>query len=286
MSVRSVVDAHAEVGEGPVWDGVEGVLWWTDINGHLMHRYDPRSGVDETFAMPFRVGCFALREQAGFVLAAEHGFWFWQPGSDPVHIIDVEADRPDNRMNDGGCDRAGNLVAASMHLPSPREARGACWRLNRDLTVDCLADGLHIGNGIAFSPAGDRFYLADTTVGRVWVHPYDPSTGAVGDRTDFVDFEPLAGLPDGATVDSEGCYWIASVGGGRVYRFLPDGQVDRTIALPTSKPTRPAFGGPGLDRLYITSIGANPGPDEPDAGNLFVTESVGVTGLPEPRFGG
>ncbi len=83
MRIECVVDAHAQVGEGPVWDEADQVLWWTDINGRVMHRYDPNNGEDRAFEMPFRVGCFALRDAGGFVLAAEQGFWFWQPGKVP-----------------------------------------------------------------------------------------------------------------------------------------------------------------------------------------------------------
>ena len=108
------------------------------------------------FDLGMRVGCFALRERGGFILAAEHGFWMWDPEASRLeHLLDVEQDRPDNRMNDGACDRQGRLFASSMNLATPRKATGACWRLSPDYTVELVADGLHIGNGIAFSPAGE-----------------------------------------------------------------------------------------------------------------------------------
>ncbi len=286
MRIECVVDAHAEVGEGPVWDAAGQVLWWTDINGRAMHRFDPATGMDTVHEMPFRVGCYALRERGGFVLAAEHGFWFWEPGKAPEHILDVEADRPKNRMNDGGCDRQGRFIASSMNLDGQKEASGACWRLNADLTVEKLADGIYIGNGIAFSPPGDRFYFADTTVDRVWVHDYDTASGRVGERRDFANTQALAGKPDGATVDADGGYWLAGVTGSQVYRFLPTGALDVTIDFPTTKPTRPMFGGPYLDQIYVTSIGSNPSPDDPQAGGLFRISDTGFRGLPEPRFGG
>ncbi len=286
MKIECVVDAHAQVGEGPVWDGAEQMLWWTDINGRTMHRFDPKTGSDTVFEVPFRVGCFALREKTGFLLAAEHGFWFWQPGSAPEHILDVEADRPDNRMNDGGCDRQGRLFASSMNLAADKKPTGACWRMNSDYSVDKVADGLHIGNGIAFSPAGDRFYLADTTADTAWVHDYDTASGHIGTRRNFASTAELAGKPDGATVDAEGGYWLAGVTGGQVYRFLPDGTLDLTIDMPTAKPTRPMFGGNRLDELYVTSIGSNPASDDPLAGGLFRVTGTGFTGLPETRFRG
>ena len=286
MRIECVVDAHAQVGEGPVWDAQEQVLWWTDINGRIMHRFDPRSGKDREFEVPFRVGCFALRASGGFVLAAEHGFWFWEPGRAPEHILDVEGDRPNNRMNDGGCDRQGRFVASSMNLDGEKKPTGACWRLDADLAIEKLAEGLYIGNGIAFSPTGDRFYLADTTVDQVWVHDYDGASGKVGPRRQFAGTEALAGKPDGATVDADGGYWLAGVTGSQVYRFRPSGERDLTIDMPTAKPTRPMFGGPNLDVLYVTSIGSNPAPGDTNAGGLFRITDTGFKGLPEPRFAG
>lgn len=284
MTVICLVDARAQVGEGAVWDGAAQVLWWTDINSRVMHRYDPATGVDQRFDIGLRVGCFALRQRGGFMLAAEHGFWAWDPdGGGPEHLMDVEQDRLDNRMNDGGCDRQGRFFASSMNLATPRAATGACWRLSADYEVERVADGLHIGNGIAFAPAGDRFFLADTTEEKVWVHPYNAAGGHIGARSTFANLADMPGLPDGATVDSDGFYWLAAVRGGRVYRFAPDGRLDRTVELPISSPTRPMFGGADLDRLFVTSIRV---PGEDFSGGLFVVDGLGCRGLPEPRFAG
>ncbi|MBM3522251.1 MAG: SMP-30/gluconolactonase/LRE family protein [Alphaproteobacteria bacterium] len=282
--ITCLVDAQAQVGEGPVWDPIDGILWWTDINGRRMHRFDPRTGRDEAFEFDIRVGCFALRERGGMILSAEHGFWSWTHGGGaPEHLFDVEADRTENRMNDGGCDRAGNLFASSMNLANPRRPEGACWRLTPDLRAERIIDDVLIGNGIAFSPDGGTFYFADTPTKRVMAHDYDSRGGTIGGPRLFADTSGLAGLPDGATVDAEGGYWLAGVWGGQLYRFTPHGRLDRTIDLPISRPTRPMFGGPALDRIYLTSIRFE---GESLSGGLFVVEDVGARGLPEPRFAG
>lgn len=282
--ITCLVDARAQVGEGPVWDPVDGVLWWTDINGRRMHRFDPRSGRDDAFEMDIRVGCFALRAGGGMILAAEHGFWFWTPGrGNPEHLLDVEADRPQNRMNDGGCDRAGNLFASSMNLADPRRPEAACWRLTPDLRAELILDGIRIGNGIAFSPDGRTFYFADTPTKTVMAHDYDAASGRIGAPRSFADTSALPGLPDGATIDAEGGYWLAGVTGGQLYRFTPEGRLDRIIDVPISRPTRPMFGGPKLDRIYLTSIRSD---GEALSGGLFMIEDVGAKGLEEPRFAG
>lgn len=282
-TITCVAATRAAVGEGPIWDPRDEALWWTDIKGRTIHRFDPRTGRDRAFAMPIRVGCLALRQRGGFILAAEHGFWAWSPGGSPPElIVDVEGDRPDNRMNDGACDRQGRFVAASMSLAPDRPATGACWRLDASLNAVQLADGLRVGNGIAFSPGGDRFYLADTLQGWVRCHDYG-ADGTAGAARTFLDTGGLAGKPDGATVDAEGHYWLAGLYGAQLYRVAPSGRIDRTIDLPFATPTCPRFGGRRLDELYVTSLGEGlPAP----AGGLFRLEGLGVAGIAETPFPG
>jgi sugar lactone lactonase YvrE len=291
MEITCVVDNKAKLGEGPVWDEQDQVLWWTDIKGKCMHCFKPATGTNLEYQLPVRVGCFALRENGGFLLAAEHGFYTWEPETNILkHIFDVEADREDNRMNDGGCDRQGRLLASSMSLADPRQPTGACWRVKTDMTCERIHDGLHVGNGIAFSPDGTTMYLADTPVNKVWAYPYDTDTGKLGEKRLFVDTENLAGKPDGATVDADGCYWLAGVAGWQLYRFTSEGKLDRTIDVPVEKPTCPMFGGKDLDDIYLTSIREGVLPEileqSPQSGGLFVIKGAGFKGLPEPRFKG
>ncbi len=284
MKITCLVDAQARVGEGPVWDGIEQVLWWTDIDGRALHRFDARTGHDRVYDLGLRVGCFALRERGGLILAAEHGFWSWDPDSGPpVHLLDVESDRPNNRLNDGCCDRQGRFFVSSMNVESPRRPTGACWQLAADLSVKLVADGIYVGNGMAFSPGGERFFLADTTAKKVWGYAYAPGSGDIGEQAIFADLTAFTGSPDGATIDASGGYWLAAFRGSRIDRLDPNGKPDLTIELPVSAPTRPMFGGKNLDRLFFTSMRVQ---GEPLSGGLFVIDGIDCLGLPEPRFAG
>ena len=147
--------------------------------------------------------------------------------------------------------------------------------------------GIGITNGLAFSPDGRTMYCADTHRDRqiVWAYDYDGSDAMPTNERVFIDMKDMAGRPDGATVDSDGCYWIAAVDGWCVMRYTPDGRLDRKIDMPVQRPSKLAFGGARLDTIYVTSIsiGLTPEIDQPLAGGLFAIDA-GVTGLAESEF--
>ena len=124
----------------------------------------------------------------------------------------------------------------------------------------------------------------------IWRFDYDQESGVPDNRQLFFDTRAVPGRPDGAAMDADGCYWMAGVSGWQLYRLTPDGQLDMTIDMPVEKPTKPMFGGPDLDILYVTSIGANltAGTEErqPDAGGLFAVTGLGIKGINQPRFTG
>lgn len=292
IEVSCVLDAKARTGEGAVWDEREQVLWWVDIEAPNLRRFDPATGEDRAWPMPSRIGCFALREAGGFVVALHDGFHFFDTESGAFTAInDPEADKPNNRFNDGTTDSAGRFIAGTMPL-GPREPVAGFYRLNTDLSVDTLFTGLRVSNGSTFSPDGRTFYFSDSeaSVRSIWACDYEPESGAVGNRRLFVDTHGLPGRPDGGTVDAAGCYWMAGVGGWQLVRFTPKGEVDMVVEMPCEKPTKIAFGGADLDTLYVTSIGEAPSPGtearQPQAGGLFALRVPGVQGLPPWRFRG
>jgi sugar lactone lactonase YvrE len=288
--VDCVVDAKAQVGEGAMWDERESRLWWVDIDSRLLHRFDPATGDDVTWALPSRIGCFVFRERGGLVVALENGFSFFDPATgalEPIH--DPEPDKPGNRFNDGTPDPAGRFLAGTMPM-GERLPVAAIWRLDSDLAVERLVDGLRVANGMAFSPDGRLFYWSDSeaSVQTIWRADYDAASGAMGVPVVFATTHELAGRPDGGTIDADGCYWMAGVGGWQLVRFTPAGKVDMIIDMPVEKPSKIAFGGADLATLYVTSIGSGPTPGtearQPQAGGLFALRVPGVHGLPVWRF--
>ena len=291
MEVECIVDSRSRIGEGAIWDERESRLWWVDIPAGEIYRFDPRTGENETFGFGEPVGCVAIRESGGLVVAAKSGFHFFDPESGRKEpIADPEADKPRNRFNDGGADRQGRFWAGTMREGSPPAPDGAFYRLNSDGEVWKGVGGFYTTNGLAFSPDGKTMYASDSNRGvrTIWQFSYDINDGIPTARRPFFDTGPHPWRPDGGTVDEDGCYWFAGIDGWQVVRVTPDGTVDRTIDLPVERPTKPAFGGERLDTLFVTSLSESlaPGSKQPLAGSLFAISGIGARGVPEARFQG
>jgi sugar lactone lactonase YvrE len=289
IDVRCVANPQALVGEGPVWDDRRQALWWIDVKDPRLFRYDPASGENLELNMPERIGCIALRAGGGLIGAFVTGFKWIDPETGAVTpIVDPEPDRPGNRFNDGKCDRRGRLFAGTMHN-AEIECTGTLYRLDPDLSVQVMCTGVHLSNGLGWSPDDRVLYYTDSLRRTIWAYDYDLEIGAMANRRTFARVPEEAGVPDGLCVDADGYVWSAHWGGWRLTRYAPDGRVERVVKMPVPQPSCPAFGGPDLDVLYVSSAAIEMTPADfakaPDAGGLFALD-VGVRGLPGNRFTG
>jgi sugar lactone lactonase YvrE len=280
MAATAAFDVRAELGEGALWDWRHGVLISVDIPAGLVLRSDPRDGSTRAFAVGQPVGAAMLRGDRELLLAVRDGFASLDPSSGAVtDLVEVEVDLPGQRMNDAACDPGGRCFAGTM-AESLAEAAGALYRLDPDLSVHMLIDELSVSNGIGWSPAADRMYHVELLPGLVHVCDFDVDSGECSNRGVLIETEPAWGKPDGLTVDAEGGIWVAFFGGSAVRRFDPDGGLSAVVDLPVARPTRPAFGGPELDRLYVTSARGG------ELGGAILELDPGVRGLPAAVFAG
>jgi len=287
--LNCVMDAKASLGECPVWSVAEQALYWVDINAPALHRFDPATGDDTAMAMPESIGCFALRSQGGFVVALRGGIWLAGPdGTLERKIADAPYDPAHHRFNDGRCDPQGRFWAGSMN--EQRDADSAALvRVDRDHRVTLVLRDMMISNGLAWSPDGRTMYHTDTPTRTIHAYDFDAASGLPSHRRVLAHFADATHRPDGAAVDSEGCYWTAFYGGGKVARLSPAGAVLAELPVPAQCPTMCAFGGPDLKTLYVTSARQFRSDEEltrlPLSGGLFAM-AVAVPGLPEPAFAG
>ncbi len=279
-AVDVVVNLHAQLGEGPVWDHRADVLAWVDILGGLVHLTDPVTGATTTTEVGAPVGALGMHGDEDYLLALRNGF---APLSDSTvgPLVEVFDGSGGLRMNDGGVDPAGRFLAGSMG--DGETSAGTLYVRETDGSTRSLFDDVTISNGIAWSADGRLMYYVDSALQSIDVLDYDPAVGSVAGRRTWVAISERDGTPDGITIDSEGCVWVALWDGGRVQRYSPAGELLTEIAVPAARTTSCAFGGPDLDRLFITTAAVGIDPCTPGAelaGALFVADP-GCVGVPE-----
>jgi len=284
-----VLDAHAELGEGPVWDAARDRLLFVDIMRGRVHEFDPASGRDRVVDVGQPVGAVTPTTHGDWVIAARDGFFRVDPATGRTSLIaHVERDDRQTRMNDGYVDARGRFWAGTMGMGGARE-RGSLYRLDPDGTVTRHVTGVTISNGLDWSPDGRVMYHADTGLGRVDVFDFDEASGAIANRRPFATIAEREGSPDGLVVDAEGGVWIALWEGGAVRRYRSDGSLDRVIPLPVSLVTKCAFGGRDLADLYVTTawidLDAEARARQPLAGGVFRLRP-GVAGRAAVPFAG
>lgn len=285
-----IVDAKADLAEGPCWDRERKVLYWVDIVGKKVHMYDPNQLQSRTIEVGQYVGAVVPRKSGGLMLAMHHGFYSLDLETEAlVPIADPEREKENNRFNDGKCDASGRFWAGTMELDG-KKGEGSLYCLDRNLDVRTVLQNVSISNGLGWSPDHKTMYYIDTPTRQVAAFDYDLDTGTISNKRTVVSIPEGDGDPDGMTVDEEGMIWVAHWGGSRVSRWNPStGECLEEIPVPASQVTSCAFGGDHLDELYITTarlgLGQNDRLNEPHAGGLFRIK-VNVRGLPSHPFAG
>jgi sugar lactone lactonase YvrE len=287
IPVEVLVRGEDLLGESPLWDERSGQLFWVDSRGPAVKRVTPGAREATVLALPEVIGSIAFRERGGLLAATRSGIHFLDPATGRLEAVArPESGKPDNRFNDGRCDRHGRFWAGTMS-DVRRDPVGSLYRLDPDLSCSPLRNAVILPNSLAWSPDGRAMYFADTNRHTIWLWDYDPASGAATRERVFADTG--SGRPDGSCVDAEGCLWNAEYGAGRLVRYTPAGRVDRILEVPVANPTCCCFGGARLDELYITTARQRLTPEQlalqPLAGSVLVARP-GVRGLPEGRFAG
>jgi L-arabinonolactonase len=288
VDIRRVGETKDLLGESPCWDARSGAVCWIDSLAGTLRSLWLSTGESEQHSLPAPVGSIALCESGAVIAALKNSFARYDFATRKLEILArIEVDHPDVRLNDGKCDPWGNFLAGTMHINRlPGDAiLGGLYRLRPDRSVECIADGFGLTNGPCFSRDGKTLYVADSGIRTIWAYDYTPQ-GPLGDRRVFAQTDSLDSGPDGATVDAEGFVWAVLPRVGKMARFAPHGRLDRLVDLPATHPTSLCFGGPRLERAFVTSISRSThlAGNRAQDGGLFEVSGLPAAGLPPHRF--
>ncbi len=287
--LEQLTTTPATLGEGPCWHAAEQVLYWVDIWGKALHRFDPASGEDQQWEIGQMIGTVAPRASGGLLLGLERGFAFFDPGTEKLEHLPPLEDNDVTRFNDGKCDPAGRFWCGSMDQQEETSV-GTLYRMTADQQVTPQVHDLGISNGMGWNPDQTVMYFIDSPTKSVFAFDYDAATGDISNRRVAFKLTDEDGWPDGMTTDTEGMIWLAEWAGSRVCRRHPEtGEILTQIDTPAPHTSACCFGGPDMNHLYITTARKGMTPEQlkqhPEAGNLFRIETD-VTGSPTHAFAG
>jgi len=280
-----VLAVRARLGEGPLWHHQRQVLHWVDIYNRRVHTFDPATGEDTFIELDTVVSGLFISEGDELIVAQENGLSRLNLTTHKlISLVSIEADQPDNRLNDVRCDRQGRLWIGTMN--KHEQPRANLYRYDPDGTLQRMETQLSISNGLGWSPDQRTFYLTDTPRKTIYAYRFEPQSRKISDRQPLINLSHEPFYPDGLTIDAEGCIWSAMWNGSCVIRFDPTGQELLRVPLPVPLVTACTFGGPDLTDLYITTASAGMSQTELQqyyqAGDLFRL-STDIQGLPSDR---
>jgi sugar lactone lactonase YvrE len=277
MAIETALHCHATIGESATWVEDERALYWIDVKEPALHRYCPSDKSTRSWPMTSDIGGFALTREKAAVVALRHGLFRLELDTGALNLLAPPPFDPALfRFNEGACDAYGRFWIGVMFDPLDASLPAQQGHLHSFTFEEGLReepDVAELHNGMAWSGDGGSFFLSHSRTGEIFAFDYAQEKGTISNRRVFATVPADVGIPDGAAIDTEGGYWSALHGGGRLRRFHPDGSFDRDVHLPVSQPTMPAFAGEDLATLYVTSasdqLSAEAKAIEPHAGGLF-----------------
>lgn len=278
----------AKLGEGAYWNHQTQEFYWVDILGKELHIYNPATKVDRSLPTPSRIGTVVPQSDSTAVVALDDGVYIMNTNTGEITVLsEVEKEMTVNRFNDGKCDPNGNLWVGSMHLKESA-ALGSVYKISSTGETTKMIDSVTISNGIVWTKDASTMYYIDTPSAEIKAFDYDKNTATISNERTAVKVPVEMGFPDGMAIDEEDMLWVGLWNGNGVVRFDPStGNLLSKIEVPAHNVTACAFGGPNLDKLYITTASVDMTKEEsikyPMAGSIFVADP-GVKGVKSDFF--
>jgi sugar lactone lactonase YvrE len=279
----------ATLGEGPIWDGRDGRLFWVDIVEGVINVLTPATSRSRRIEVGEQIGCLALTTRPDTLVGALRSGWYWiDVETGAKQLIAASPVAAGCRFNDGAVDRAGRFWVGSLEDGETNPV-GELYLLALDLSYRTMDQGFLCSNGITWSTDRRWMFFVDSRSDAIYRYRFDDETGRLEDRGLFVDTRNLPGIPDGIEMDSEDTLWCAFWDGAQIVGFGGNGEVRETIAVPAIRPTSLTFGGPDLTTMFITTAAFGLSEREqaawPASGSVFELARP-TPGLPANAFAG
>jgi len=278
MTPLIVADHKSVIGECPLWNPFDNKLYWIDIPKGSILRYDPETGNHEEFYTGEVIGGFTIQEDGALLLFLERGAVKILKDGETSTVINKISEELDTRFNDVIADPEGRVFCGTMPA---KDHKARLYRLDVDGSITKILDGIGISNGIGFTPDRKQMYFTDSPEGKIYQFDYDQKTGEIKNQRVFVTVPESEGVPDGMTVDKEGCIWSARWDGGCLLRYKPDGKEDLRIQFPAKKISSVTFGGKDYRDIYVTTAGGDKREEEGSGAGALFYLNLDIQGVPE-----
>ncbi len=283
--MKTLIAEKAILGESPLWCEAEKALYWVDIKGPHVFRFETQAALVKKWMMPSEAGAICKAGPGTFIVCLRSGVMLFEPRSGALHpIADPERRRPGYRLNEAKVDRCGRLWVGSVEDPG-FAAQGNLYCIDGGDDILIKEGNFAMPNSLGWSLDGRTMYFADSFQKKIWAYDYEPDTANMANRRIFVEIPDGEGFPDGLAIDSEGFVWNAQIDGWCLKRYDPDGRIERVVTLPVRRPTSLAFGGEDYATLFVTTATFRLTPEEllaqPLAGCVLML-FPGVKGRSEP----
>lgn len=288
MIASLLIQLDCYLGEGPYWHAARNSLFFVDIERRTLYEYSLADNSLQPWTMPARVSVIMQDNQGQLILGLQGGMAAFDLATGELDwLVSLEKDKPNNRTNDGGIDPKGRIWIGTVDVDLAPN-KGALYCIGSDLSIVKKIDHCTISNGITWSLDGKRMYYIDTALQTIQSYLFDEETGNITFEKNAVIIPKELGHPDGMAIDEEGMLWTALYHSGSVCRFDPStGKMIDKVTFPAPHVTSCAFGGPGLDLLFITTAQEKMAVLEslkyPQSGSVFVVKP-GVKGVRTHSF--
>lgn len=256
MNYMDIIDeAMLRCGECPMWDYRTNMFYWSDMLAGKIFSYNPATGKKEVICEGKNVSGFTLNAPGGFVCATHQGLYLWDENRGWTEIATEFAGQA-LHSNDASADAKGRFIFGTTFYDQTvgdNFERGRLYSVDAEGNISILDDGLGLSNGIAFSPDSKIMYVVDTYERVIYAYDYNLETGKVANKRIVVQIPDNEGIPDGMTVDAEGCLWVAQWYGYCVARYSPDGNILLKLPVPSGQTSSVMFGGEELTDIYVTT---------------------------------